>query len=78
MPRIKYLLFHALQIKYWNISLTGEEKFLHQLAIEEQFGITMEEKESQKEKHEKKGHGASIGYNYDDPTQTTNTSNVLT
>ncbi|XP_077293072.1 uncharacterized protein LOC143916059 [Arctopsyche grandis] len=46
----------------------SEEKFLHQLAIEEQFGVTLEEKELQKEKlHEKnKVHGATIGYNYDD------------
>lgn len=45
----------------------GEEKFLQQLAIEEQFGVTVEEKEHHKEKlHEKKGHGAMIGYNYDD------------
>lgn len=38
------------------------------MAIEEQFGVTIEEKEMQKEKlHEKKGTGAAIGYNYSDP-----------
>ncbi|XP_013191530.1 CLK4-associating serine/arginine rich protein [Amyelois transitella] len=46
----------------------SEDKFLQQLAIEEQFGVTIEEKEMQKEKlHEKKGTGAAIGYNYNDP-----------
>lgn len=46
----------------------GEDKFLQQLAIEEQFGVTIEEKEAQKEKlHERKGTGAAIGYNYNDP-----------
>lgn len=47
---------------------SGEDKFLRQLAIEEQFGVTIEEKEMQKEKlNEKKGTGAAIGYNYTDP-----------
>lgn len=46
----------------------GEDKFLQQLAIEEQFGVTIEEKEHQKEKlSEKKGTGVAIGYNYSDP-----------
>ncbi|XP_063625214.1 CLK4-associating serine/arginine rich protein [Cydia splendana] len=46
----------------------SEEKFLQQLAIEEQFGVTIEEKEMQKERlNEKKGMGAAIGYNYNDP-----------
>ncbi|XP_047997753.1 CLK4-associating serine/arginine rich protein isoform X1 [Leguminivora glycinivorella] len=46
----------------------SEEKFLQQLAIEEQFGVTIEEKEMQKERlNEKKGTGAAIGYNYNDP-----------
>uniref|UniRef100_A0A1E1WQ85 Suppressor of white apricot N-terminal domain-containing protein n=1 Tax=Pectinophora gossypiella TaxID=13191 RepID=A0A1E1WQ85_PECGO len=46
----------------------SEDKFLQQLAIEEQFGVTIEEKEMQKERlHEKKGTGAAIGYNYNDP-----------
>jgi hypothetical protein len=46
----------------------GEDKFLQQLAIEEQFGVTIEEKEMQKEKLlEKKGTGAAIGYNYNNP-----------
>ncbi|CAG9100617.1 unnamed protein product [Plutella xylostella] len=46
----------------------SEDKFLQQLAIEEQFGVTIEEKEAQKEKlNEKKGVGVAIGYNYNDP-----------
>lgn len=46
----------------------GEHKFLQQLDIEEKFGVTIEEKEAQKEKlNEKKGTGAAIGYNYNDP-----------
>uniref|UniRef100_S4PJM5 CLK4-associating serine/arginine rich protein n=1 Tax=Pararge aegeria TaxID=116150 RepID=S4PJM5_9NEOP len=46
----------------------SEDKFLQQLAIEEQFGVTVEEKETHKEKlSEKKGAGAAIGYNYNDP-----------
>lgn len=46
----------------------GEDKFLQQLAIEEQYGVTVEEKEMQKERlSEKKGTGAAIGYNYNDP-----------
>lgn len=44
----------------------GEEKFLHQLAVEERFGVTLEEKEAQREKAEKKGTGVAIGYNYDE------------
>lgn len=54
----------------------GEDKFLQQLAIEEQFGVTIEEKEMQKEKlHEKKGTGAAIGYNYNDPGAQPSSSN---
>ncbi|CAK1543078.1 unnamed protein product [Leptosia nina] len=46
----------------------SEEKFLQQLAIEEQFGITIEEKEMQRDRlSEKKGTGVAIGYNYNDP-----------
>lgn len=48
--------------------VSGEDKFLQQLAIEEQYGVTIEEKEAQKEKlQEKKGTGVAIGYNYNDP-----------
>lgn len=54
----------------------GEDKFLQQLAIEEQFGVTIEEKETQKEKlHEKKGTGAAIAYNYSDPGAQSSASN---
>ncbi|XP_068628766.1 CLK4-associating serine/arginine rich protein isoform X2 [Battus philenor] len=46
----------------------SEDKFLQQLALEEQFGVTIDEKELQKEKlSEKKGMGAAIAYNYNDP-----------
>lgn len=56
--------------------LLGEEKFLQQLAIEEQFGITIEEKEMQKERlNEKKGTGVAIGYNYSDPGSQPSCSN---
>lgn len=61
-------------IYYWFV--VGEEKFLQQLAIEEQFGVTIEEKEMQKEKlSEKKGTGAAIGYNYNDPGAQASSSN---
>lgn len=50
--------------------IVGEDKFLQQLAIEEQFGVTVEEKETQREKlSEKRGTGAAIGYNYNEPNQ---------
>lgn len=56
----------------------GEEKFLQQLAIEEQFGVTIEEKEMQKERlNEKKGTGAAIGYNYNDPGAQPSCSNPI-
>lgn len=48
----------------------SEDKFLQQLTIEEQFGVTIEEKEMQREKlSEKRGTGAAIGYNYNEPNQ---------
>ncbi|KAJ2951824.1 hypothetical protein O0L34_g13987 [Tuta absoluta] len=54
----------------------SEDKFLQQLAIEEQFGVTIEEKEAQKEKlNEKKGTGVAIGYNYNDPGAQPSSSN---
>lgn len=54
----------------------GEDKFLQQLAIEEQFGVTIDEKEMQKEKlGEKKGMGAAIAYNYSDPGAEPSSSN---
>ncbi|KAJ0176146.1 hypothetical protein K1T71_008320 [Dendrolimus kikuchii] len=54
----------------------SEDKFLQQLAIEEQFGVTIEEKELQKEKlNEKKGTGVAIGYNYNDPGAQPSSSN---
>ncbi|XP_026493997.2 CLK4-associating serine/arginine rich protein [Vanessa tameamea] len=54
----------------------SEDKFLQQLAIEEQFGVTIEEKELQKEKlSEKKGTGAAIGYVYTDPGAQTSSFN---
>ncbi|KAI8432180.1 hypothetical protein MSG28_004641 [Choristoneura fumiferana] len=56
----------------------SEEKFLQQLAIEEQFGVTIEEKEMQKERlNEKKGTGAAIGYNYNDPGAQPSCSNPI-
>ncbi|KOB76015.1 Splicing factor, arginine/serine-rich 16 [Operophtera brumata] len=54
----------------------GEDKFLQQLAIEEQFGVTLEEKEVQRERlNERKGTGAAIGYNYNDPGAQPSSSN---
>ncbi|XP_050343995.1 CLK4-associating serine/arginine rich protein isoform X2 [Nymphalis io] len=54
----------------------SEDKFLQQLAIEEQFGVTIEEKELQREKlSEKKGTGAAIGYVYTDPGAQTSSFN---
>lgn len=56
--------------------ISGEDKFLQQLAIEEQFGVTLEEKEVQREKlNERKGTGAAIGYNYNDPGAQPSSSN---
>ncbi|XP_047507943.1 CLK4-associating serine/arginine rich protein isoform X2 [Pieris napi] len=54
----------------------SEDKFLKQLALEEQFGITIEEREMQKERlNEKKGTGVAIGYNYNDPGSQPSCSN---
>lgn len=50
----------------------SEDKFLHQLEIEEQYGVTLEEKEAQREKEkEKKSGGAAIGYSYTDTSEPT-------
>lgn len=51
-----------------NFLSIGEMKFLQQLSTDEKFGVTTEEREAAKEKSlEKKGTGAAIGYNYNDP-----------
>lgn len=66
---------YFLQIIF-NVIL-GEDKFLQQLAIEEQFGVTVEEKEQHKEKlSEKKGTGAAIGYNYNEPNQPSSSNGI--
>lgn len=77
MKLLFYITFYCCNYTanlFWNKNtiittlFPGEDKFLQQLAIEEQFGVTVEEKEMQKEKlHERKGMGAAIGYNYNDP-----------
>ncbi|KAH9642205.1 hypothetical protein HF086_005535 [Spodoptera exigua] len=68
-PEERQCNYERYRILAQNVFLgISEDKFLQQLAIEEQFGVTIEEKEHQKEKlHEKKGTGAAIGYNYNDP-----------
>ncbi|GBP34930.1 hypothetical protein EVAR_26521_1 [Eumeta japonica] len=69
-PEERQCNYERYRILAQNVFLgIGEDKFLQQLAIEEQFGVTIEEKEAQREKlHEKKGQGAAIGYNYSDPS----------
>ncbi|KAG6441004.1 hypothetical protein O3G_MSEX001599 [Manduca sexta] len=68
-PEERQCNYERYRILAQNVFLgISEDKFLQQLAIEEQFGVTIEEKELQKEKlHEKKSGGAAIGYNYNDP-----------
>lgn len=71
-----FLLQINLCLVFVLICVLGEDKFLQQLAIEEQFGVTLEEKEVQREKlNEKRGTGAAIGYNYNDPGAHPSSSN---
>lgn len=53
-----------------------EEKYLHQLHLEEQFGINAQQMEmdKEKEKAKKKIGGVAIGYNYDDDGSTNDLS----
>ncbi|VVC94415.1 unnamed protein product [Leptidea sinapis] len=68
-PEERQCNYERYRILAQNVFLgISEDKFLEQLAIEEQFGVTLEEKEMQKGKlNEKKGTGVAIGYNYNDP-----------
>lgn len=55
-----------LSVLYMYISFIGiaEDKYLHQLCLEEQYGVNATQIESEKPK--KKSGGVAIGYNYED------------
>lgn len=57
--------------------LVNEEKFLHQIYLEEQFGPIALKQSSEMLEKEKRKKGAAIGFSYEDSTTDTIFSNVV-